>query len=70
MHTGHVVHLFEGKRSKRSQTVGGSKTPGLLDRAWKRVTSIAVAVAEVAREARELERNLLKQPGHHRFLDS
>ena len=70
MHTGDVVHLFEGKRSNRSQTAGGRKTPGLLGRAWKRVTSFVVAAADIAREARELERKLLKQRGHHRFLDS
>ena len=70
MHTGHVVHLFEVKRSNRARTVGGGKTPGLLGRAWKRVANFAAAVADVAREARELETRLLKQRGHHRFLDS
>ena len=67
MHTGHVVHLFEGKRS---HTVGGVKAPGLLGRAWKRVANFAVAVVEVVRESRELQRRLLNQPGHHRFFDS
>ena len=61
MHTGHVVHLFEGKRSK---------TPGLLGRAWKRVTSFAVTAVEVVRESRELQTRLLNEPGHHRFFDS
>ena len=70
MNTGDVVHLFEAKRSNRSQTVGRGKTAGLLGRAWKRVTSVAAAVAEVARETRELERRLLNQSGHRRFLDS
>ena len=41
-----------------------------LARAWKRVTSFAAAVADVARETRELETHLLRQRGHHRFLDS
>ena len=70
MHTGDVVHLFEGKRSNRSQTAVGAKTPSLVARAWKRVTSFAVTVAAIARESRELQTRLLNQPGHHRFFDS
>jgi hypothetical protein len=67
MHTGDVVHLFEGKRRTRSVKHDGLK--GSFGRAWTRVASFAGAVAEVARESRELEKRLLNQPGHRRFID-
>jgi hypothetical protein len=67
MHTGDVVHLFEGKRGKRSVKLDALQSS--LSRAWKRVTSFAIAVAEVAREARALEARLLNQRGYRRFVD-
>ena len=66
MQTGDVVYLFEGKRDTRSAKRDGVSSFG---RAWRRVTSLAAAVAEVARESRELERRLLNQRGHRRFID-
>lgn len=69
MHTGDVVHLFQGKRSKRSRSVRRSTTQGALDRAWTGVANFLAAVAEVARDSRELEKRLLNQGGQRRFLD-
>ena len=67
MHTGDVVHLFEGKRRNRS--VKRDALRSSLGRAWTQVKSFAVAVAEVARESRALERRLLDQRSHRRFVD-
>jgi hypothetical protein len=67
MHTGDVVHLFEGKRRNRS--VKPAALQSSFSRAWTRVTSFAAAVAEVAREARALEARLLNQRGYRRFVD-
>lgn len=68
MQNGDVVPLFESKRGSRS--VKRDASPGLLDRAWTRVMDLAAAVAEVARESRELEKRLLNRPGYRRFIDS
>ena len=67
MQTGDVVYLFEGNRGTRSAKRDGSTSS--FGRAWTRVTSFAAAVAEVARESRELEKRLLNQRGHRRFID-
>ena len=67
MHTGHVVHLFEGKRSNRSTSRGATRS--LFGRIWTRVASFAAAVVEVARESRALEERLLNQRGYRRFVD-
>ncbi len=74
MHTGDVVHLFEGKRGNRkrgnrSQTTKRSASRSALSGAWARVTSFAAAVAEVARESRELERRLLNRRGYRQSVD-
>jgi hypothetical protein len=66
MHTGHVVHLFEGKRGSRSASHGATRSS--LGRIWTRVASFAAAVVEVARESRALEERLLNQRGG-RFVD-
>jgi hypothetical protein len=67
MQTGDVVHLFEGKRRTSLVKRDGLRTS--FGRAWARVTSFAAAVAEVARESRELEKRLLNQHGYRRFID-
>jgi hypothetical protein len=67
MHTGDVVHLFEGKRRIRS--VKRDAQQNTLNRAWTLVTNFAAAVAEVARESRALEKRLLDQGGYRRFVD-
>lgn len=69
MHTGDVVNLFEGKGRNRSQTTKRGAVLSALGRGWTRVVSIAVAVAEVVRETRELEKRLLNQRGYRRFND-
>ena len=66
MQTGDVVHLFEGKRRTSLVKRDGLRTS--FGRAWARVTSVA-AVAEVARESRELEKRLLHQRGYRHFID-
>ena len=66
MQTGDVVHLFEGKRRTRLARRDGLRNS--FGRAWAQVASFAAAVAEVARESRELEKRLLNQRGH-RFID-
>ena len=67
MHAGDVVHLFEGKRRNRS--VKRDTLRSLLSRAWTQVASFAATIAEVARESRALEKRLLNQSGHRRFVD-
>jgi len=67
MHNGDVVHLFEGKREYRS--VKRDALRSSLGRAWTRVARLAAAVAEVARESRELEKRLLNQGRYRRFMD-
>lgn len=68
MHTGDVVHLFEGKRGTRQVKRGALRRS--LSRAWAQLTGFAAAVAEVARESRALEKRLLDRNGHRRFVDS
>lgn len=67
MHTGDVVHLFQGKRGNRSTNRGATRSS--FGRIWTRVASFAAAVAEVARESRALEERLLNQRGYRRFVD-
>lgn len=69
MQTGQVVHLFEGNRGNRPHTTKRGEVQSALTRAWTRVTVFAAAVADVARESRELQTRLLGQRGHRRFAD-
>ena len=65
MHTGDVVHLFEGKRRNR----GAKRDTPRSRSARVDAGQSCAAVAEVARESRALERRLLDQGGHRRFVD-
>ena len=67
MHTGDVVHLFEGKRGNRS--IKRRALRSSFVRIWTRITRFASAVVEVARESRALEERLLNQRGYRRFVD-
>ena len=69
MDTGEVVHLFEGHRGNRPQKIRHGVVQGLLVSAWRRVATFVVAVVEVARESRELEKHVFNQRGYRRFLD-
>jgi hypothetical protein len=69
MHTGSVVHLFEGNRGKRPQAVESTAATGVLHRAWNSVAAFFVTAAEIIVEARELEARMLMERGSRRFLD-
>lgn len=69
MQTGQVVTLLERTRGNRPHTSKRGEAQSALTNAWKRVTIFAAAVAEVARETRELQTRLLGQRGHRRFID-
>ena len=64
MQSGDVVPLFQGKRGNRPQRDAWRNS---LRRVWMRITSFAVAVAEVARESRELEKRLAGRRGYRSF---
>jgi len=68
MQNGEVVNLFDANRGKSPQAIKRSEPVAPLHRrVWQRIAAIATAVADVAREARELEIRLLDQGGHRRF---
>jgi hypothetical protein len=67
MQTGDVVPLFQGKR--RARSIKRDAARSLLNRAWARLTGFAATIAEIARESRALEKRLLDQNGHRRFVD-
>ena len=69
MQNGQVVPLFEGNRGNRPHATKRGDAQNVLISAWKRVTAVAAAMADVVRESRELQTRLLGHRGHRRFTD-